>query len=102
MNTRRYPGCLSLVARRLHGRSLRRAAVGGGSWGGPAAFLHHLETRRNNQVSTRNVRLGAIRSFFRFVGAHYPEHLALAQRILSAPLKRTTSREIQHLDLSEI
>src|SRR6185295_12630870 len=31
------------------------------------AFLHHLETRRNNQVSTRNVRLGAIRSFFRFV-----------------------------------
>jgi integrase/recombinase XerD len=36
------------------------------------AFLHHLETRRNNQVSTRNVRLGAIRSCFRFVGAPYP------------------------------
>jgi integrase/recombinase XerD len=66
------------------------------------AFLLHLETRRNNQVSTRNVRLGAIRSFFRFVGAHYPEHLALAQRILSAPLKRTASREIQHLELSEV
>jgi len=46
------------------------------------AFLLHLETGRNNQVSTRNVRLGAIRSFFRFVGVHYPEHLALAQRIL--------------------
>ena len=58
------------------------------------AFLQHLETRRHNQVSTRNVRLGAIRSFFRFVGAHYPEHLALAQRILSAPLKRAASREI--------
>jgi len=66
------------------------------------AFLLHLEKGRNNQVSTRNVRLGAIRSFFRFVGVHYPEHLALAQRILSAPLKRTASREIQHLDLSEI
>ncbi len=66
------------------------------------AFLLHLETRRNNRVSTRNVRLGAIRSFFRFVGAHYPEHLALAQRILSAPLKRTASREIQHLELSEV
>jgi site-specific recombinase XerD len=66
------------------------------------AFLLHLETQRHNQVSTRNVRLSAIRSFFRFVGAHYPEHLALAQRILSAPLKRTASREIQHLDLSEI
>jgi integrase/recombinase XerD len=66
------------------------------------AFLLHLETGRNNQVSTRNVRLSAIRSFFRFVGVHYPEHLALAQRILSAPLKRTTLREIQHLELSEV
>src|SRR6185312_7813694 len=30
------------------------------------AFLLPLETRRNNQLSTRNVRLGAIRSLFRF------------------------------------
>jgi integrase/recombinase XerD len=66
------------------------------------AFLLYLETKRSNQVSTRNVRLGAIRSFFRFVGAHYPEHLGLAQRILSAPLKRTALREIQHLELSEV
>jgi site-specific recombinase XerD len=66
------------------------------------AFLLHLETRRHNQVSTRNVRLSAIRSFFRFVGTHYPEHLELAQRILSAPLKRTALREIHHLELSEI
>ncbi len=48
------------------------------------------------------MRLSAIRSFFRFVGIHYPEHLILAQRILSAPLKRTALREIQHLELSEI
>ncbi len=66
------------------------------------AFLLHLETQRRNQVSTRNVRLGAIRSFFRFVGTHYPEHLIMAQRILSTPLKRTSLREIQHLELSEI
>jgi site-specific recombinase XerD len=66
------------------------------------AFLLHLEKERNNQVSTRNVRLSAIRSFFHFVGVHYPENLALAQRILIAPLKRTASREIRHLDLSEI
>jgi integrase/recombinase XerD len=65
-------------------------------------FLLHLETQRHNQVSTRNVRLSAIRSFFRFVGTHYPEHLIMAQRILSAPLKRTSLREIQHLELSEV
>ena len=51
------------------------------------AFLLHLETQRHNQVSTRNVRLSAVRSFFHFVGVHYPKHLMLAQRILSAPLK---------------
>ena len=66
------------------------------------AFLLQLETQRHNQVSTRNVRLSAIRSFFRFVGIHYPEHLNLAQRILSAPLKRTALREIQHLELAEV
>lgn len=66
------------------------------------AFLMHVETQRHNQVSTRNVRLSAVRSFFRFVGIHYPEHLIQAQRILSAPLKRTAMREIQHLNLSEI
>lgn len=66
------------------------------------AFLLHLETQRHNQVSTRNVRLSAVRSFFRFVGIHYPEHLIQAQRILSAPLKRTALREIQHLELSEV
>jgi len=66
------------------------------------AFLLHLETGRHNQVSTRNVRLSAIRSFFRFVGTHYPEHLILAQRVLSAPQKRTALREVQHLELSEI
>lgn len=66
------------------------------------AFLQHLETGRGNRVGTRNVRLSAIRSFFRFVGLHYPEHLAQAQRIGSAPRKRTATREIQHLDLPEL
>lgn len=66
------------------------------------AFLKHLETGRHNGASTRNVRLSAIHSFFRYVGANYPEHLALAQRILGIPFKRTALREIQHFDLSEI
>lgn len=66
------------------------------------AFLQHLEVKRHNQASTRNVRLSAIHCFFRYVGAHHPEHLALAQRILSIPFKRTALREIKHLELSEI
>jgi integrase/recombinase XerD len=66
------------------------------------AFLHHLETARRNCTGTRNVRLSAIHSFFRYLGGECPELLAQAQRILSVPFKRTSTREIQHLDLDEI
>jgi integrase/recombinase XerD len=65
-------------------------------------FLHHLETARGNKPCTRNVRLTAIHSFFRFVGTQYPQHLEQSQRILSIPFKRTEIREIEHLDLAEI
>jgi site-specific recombinase XerD len=66
------------------------------------AFLRHLETERRNAARTRNVRLSAIHSFFRFLGAHHPQHLAQAQRVLGIPFKRTASREIHHLECQEI
>ena len=66
------------------------------------AFLQHLETVRKNKPCTRNVRLTAIHSFFRFVGTQYPQHLEQTQRILSIPFKRTAIREVEHLDLAEI
>jgi site-specific recombinase XerD len=65
-------------------------------------FLQSLEIRRGNRVSTRNVRLSAIHSFFRYLGREFPEHLQLTQRILSVPFKRTTTRQIEHLDFDEI
>ena len=65
-------------------------------------FLQYLETGRRNQSSTRNVRLSAIHSFFRYLGAQCPEHLAQVQRILSVPFKRSATREIQHLSFDEI
>jgi len=65
------------------------------------AFLHHLESKRNNRASTRNVRLSAIHSFFRYVGTQHPEHLAQTQRLLGIPFKRTETREDQHLEFAE-
>ena len=65
-------------------------------------FLQHIETDRRCQASTRNVRLSAIHSFFRYLGTQHPEHLAQAQRVLSVPFKRTATREIQHLERTEI
>ncbi len=66
------------------------------------AFLQSLETGRHNKVSTRNVRLSAIHSFFRYLGGQCPEHLERTQRILSVPFKRTETRQIEHFDSDEI
>ena len=66
------------------------------------AFLQSLETSRRNCVSTRNVRLSAVHSFFRYLGGHWPEQMAQAQRILSVPFKRTGTRQIEHFDAEEI
>jgi len=65
-------------------------------------FLQGLEEVRENQISTRNVRLSAIHSFFRYLGGQYPEHLEQAQRVLSIPFKRTGTREIEHFEFEEI
>jgi len=66
------------------------------------AFLQHLETKRRSQPSTRNVRLSAIHSFFRYVGSQHPQHLELAQRILSVPFKRAKIRQVQALEPDEV
>ena len=67
-----------------------------------AAFLDHLEKKRDNTVRTRNARLAAIHSFFRYLALRQPDHSALAQRILSIPSKRTTRRLVEFLDESEV
>jgi integrase/recombinase XerD len=66
------------------------------------AFLNHLEQERGNGIPTRNVRLSAIHSFFRYVAAHHPERLEQAQRILGIPFKRTRTREVEYLEYEEI
>jgi integrase/recombinase XerD len=52
------------------------------------AFLDHLETERGNCARTRNARLAAIRSFFRFASTREPAHGGLIQRVLDIPQKR--------------
>lgn len=66
------------------------------------AFLQHLENGRKNVASTRNVRLSAVHSFMRYLGAHHPQHLAQAQQLLNVPFKRTGTRDIDHLEFAEV
>ena len=66
------------------------------------AFLDHLEQGRNNAVKSRNVRLAAIRSFFRFVALREPDSLGLATRVLAIPTKRATRTLVNYLTRAEM
>jgi integrase/recombinase XerD len=66
------------------------------------AFLDHLEQDRNNSARSRNVRLAAIHSFFRYVAVHAPEYSAVAQRVLAMPSKRYVRRPIDYLTSVEM
>lgn len=65
-------------------------------------FLQHLETARQNQVATRNVRLAAIHAFFRFCATEEPARVAQCQRVLAVPFKRSRTRPIEYFDYHEI
>lgn len=66
------------------------------------AFLDYLESQRGASVSTRNARLAAIRSLFRFAAPRYPDHLGLIQRVLAMPNKRGDRELVTFLTLPEI
>jgi integrase/recombinase XerD len=66
------------------------------------AFLDHLEKDRGNSARSRNVRLAAIHSFFRYVALHAPEYCGVAQRVLAMPSKRYVRRLISFLTATEI
>jgi site-specific recombinase XerD len=67
-----------------------------------AAFLSSLEKERGNTTRTRNLRLAAIRSFFRSLSIRQPEHAALIQRVLAIPQKRPTRRVVAFLTAPEV
>jgi len=67
-----------------------------------SAFLDHLEKRRANSARTRNARLAAIHSFFRFAILNEPGHAGLCQRVLAIPSKCSARRLVTALDRAEI
>ncbi|HEY6310584.1 MAG TPA: tyrosine-type recombinase/integrase [Streptosporangiaceae bacterium] len=66
------------------------------------AFLQHLETGRANTVATRNARLAAIRSLFRYAALRAPEHAAVISRVLAIPPKRSDRAIVTFLTAAEI
>lgn len=66
------------------------------------AFLDDLEAGRAIGAKTRNLRLTAIRSFFRFLAFEEPASSGQIQRILAIPGKLTEKREVHFLSRPEI
>jgi integrase/recombinase XerD len=66
------------------------------------SFLNHLERERGIGARSRNVRLAAIRSFFRYAAYECPEYAALIQRVLAIPSKRFDRAPIEFLNQHEI
>lgn len=67
-----------------------------------AGFLDHVETARANSARSRNARLAALRSFFKYVSFQEPQLLHHCQRILAMPAKRHEKRAVSYLKRTEI
>lgn len=66
------------------------------------AFLGHLEAVRGNSAATRNARLAAIHSMFRYAALRHPDDAAVIARVLAIPPKRSDRTLITYLTEDEI
>ncbi len=64
-------------------------------------FLHHLDTGRGNAARTRNNRLAAIHSMFRYAALHAPDDAEVIRRVLAIESARTDDTEIPWLTPEE-
>ncbi len=66
------------------------------------AFLQQLESLRGNTPATRNARLAAIRSLFRYASLRAPEHADLISRVLQIQPRRTVTTIVSYLTPGEL
>jgi site-specific recombinase XerD len=66
------------------------------------AFLNHLEEQRGNGNATRNARLAAIHSLFKYAAPKAPEHAATISQVLAIPPRRRERAIVSYLTAKEI
>jgi integrase/recombinase XerD len=66
------------------------------------AFLTHLEASRGNSVATRNNRLAAIHSLFRYAALRAPDQMDTISRVLAIQSKRTVTTIVSYLTPAEL
>jgi integrase/recombinase XerD len=65
-------------------------------------FLQMIEIQRHNKPQTRNQRLAALHTFYRYLATHHCEMLAEAERVEAIPNKRTSPPETRYLEHDEV
>lgn len=65
-------------------------------------FLEHIEDKRGNSARTRNTRLAAIKSFFRYLEYRQPAYLDQSRQIHAIPMKKTDQTLIDYLTREEL
>ncbi len=66
------------------------------------AFLNHVETERRDSIGTRNCRLAALRSFYRFLADREPLAAAQCAAVLRIPTKKAPYPALEYLDSEEV
>lgn len=66
------------------------------------AFLSDVEKIRGCTVTTRNLRLSALRTFFGYLVTQDTLHASQYQRVISLPIKRTSHRMMEYLEVGEM
>lgn len=66
------------------------------------AFLEDLEVTRHNCVGSRNLRLAALRTFFRFLVTQDPLRAGQYQRVVAIPIKKTSRSVMEYLEINEV
>lgn len=65
-------------------------------------FLDWLENSRSNSVSSRNVRLATVHSFFKYLQYEHPEIIFNCQKVLSIPVKKVPKTVINYISLEAV
>ena len=65
-------------------------------------YLEWLEKSRGSSVSTRNIRLAAIKSLFSYIQTQTPDYIYQCQQILSIPRKKEPGHTLEYLTVEGI
>lgn len=102
---RSYRNAMALLLRFAQGRTGKAPSVLDWDDLGVAtisAFLDHLEADRRNTARSRNARLAAVRSLFRYAALRHPEHAQLIAQVLAIPQKRSDKGHVAFLEPDEV